>query len=349
MKLAKLMMATTVALSLAACGGGGGGGSSSSTDTGTNTDDTSSKNLLDPAAGTRYDPTVPGNGGGDAVYVYEGGSYQEAQLTEVNRPYFTDLFVQALLENYDMGQAFSRSSSDPGNRVIEESKENGINKFEEAVIKEAEQLYLPRSAQAKAYNTTVNCDNGGFLTLSGNLENNTNEGVLDIDYTECRLGSVSINGNAKLLIKKMDLSYNKFVEYEFQYTQMLYTDLNTNTYYYYTGARNVNKSYVVGKLVQFVVKANIQRINYSSHRQSYDGTTYQYDISTDQLAGTICDNDHGCAVVSTTLPLNINQGEVKIMGANNSSIRISISNGAFYAYVDAEGDGNYKNGVQIYP
>lgn len=338
MTIKKWVILALLGSMLTACGGGGSGVTSTA----------STANKLNAASGEAYNRSLPDAGGGEAAYVATGANYGTAQLSELNRSNFTALLIQSIIESYILGNAFNRPND--SNRTASSTGSGGINKIEKAIVAAAEQKYSNKLYQAKPISSTEACDDGGSFTLTGDLNDNTGVGTLDVNYGDCVMGNVIARGNGKLVINAKNLTYDKFSDFTFQYNDLYLYNINTNELLLYTGSRQVNKTIINGLTVDFKVQSNLQRLNHDTNMQTYDGTLYQIARSGEQISGVMCDNIHGCIDVSTRILLTSDwgNGEITMIGVNKSAIRVRVYGGGLYSEVDGEGDGSYGQTVLIY-
>ncbi|EIJ34409.1 hypothetical protein [Thiothrix nivea] len=337
MRSMKWMVVALLGSTLAACGGGGSSGSA-----------VNARAMLNPEAGSSYNRSLPDAGGGDATYVGTGGNYNAAQLSELNRPNFTLLLIQSMVEANILGNTFQRPDTSTGS--ASGTTVGDIRKMEEAVVAEAERSFATNPYQARPVSETVGCYGGGNLTITGDLDNSTGTGTLDVNYGDCIVGNILVRGIGKLVINAKNLTYDKFSDFTFQYNDLSIYNWETNELHLYTGARQVTKTIVNGITTDFKVQSDLHRLNHDTQLHTYDGTLYQAARSGEQIKGTMCDNVHGCVEVSTRIqvPADASQGEITMTGLNNSAIRIRVYNGGLYAEVDGEGDGSYGQAIHIF-
>ncbi len=315
MKTQNVLIAGLVALALTACGGASSG--TSKTGTGLST------------------PVAGAGGGGTNKYSGESGALDLALLTSANKRDFVDLLVYSDDEAFFNGRILGRNSQ------VAEGKFSGV--LPKAVMKDlvalADQAVEAErnNAEARAYNSTYYCEDGGSYNMYGDLDNSTLQGTLDILFTNCKVGNVIKQGRATITVNK--ISSDRFVDYTIGYDGL-------SVYKYeqlmvYTGSQHLVKTLTNGILTKFVMTSDLYRLNQFDNVFSLDQTENTYSVSGTQIAGKLCHGAYGCVNITTRIPFNGNVGELTMAGVNNSKILVYVAQNVLVYRLD-EGDGAYQ-------
>jgi hypothetical protein len=337
MNASKLMTIAVLGCSLAACGGGGSSTTAGSTST-------SSSSFA--ARGLGYN-----------TYVAKSGVVDTALLADTNHLYFARLLLAATEESNNIGLGYvwrsQNSDAQPTSATPNPSTASAgaIHKEIIALVEKAVAARNTRQAQARAteyLNETLNCENGGTVTVQGDLDNTTLLGNLSLTYNECYIGYVRKQGLATLALNSRDTTTHLFTDYILEYH-----DLTVEVpwaYFLYTGTQHAIRTLTNGKLTKFVVTSDLKRLDQWTDRHSLDMTENTSTLSGLQVTGQLCDGPYGCVDVSTKQAFNPQgAGEVVLKGINNSSSQVYFSNGVLVSRVDSEGDGTYGQPVKVFP
>ncbi|MGV6853495.1 MAG: PKD domain-containing protein, partial [bacterium] len=317
----KLRVLTSFALvsALTACGGGGGGGSSS--------------------GGATFTPA-------DANAAYTG-ERNKALLTQQNGM----KFVQALLGVDPSGQIIFRTQTNAQRITNSIQAQQVIAKL----VKQANINSVGHVAshserrQQRAVSDSGSCAEGGTLSYSGDLNENTLQGVITYRLNNCHSEGVTINGTMQVRINQYDFNYDQpksadisFDNLTMTYAGQTYTSIGTQAYSH--GAYPALSTIV----------SNITETNPDGDQVYSKDLTYKTETDNflNSYSGRVYLDNDGYVVITTPERISefngtMEQGVILFAGAAGSKIKIMPHQVNSYtdqtrADLDADGDGKYE-------
>lgn len=273
---------------------------------------------------------------GLTLYTDSAGAINEAVLTALNQNDFVRLLVNSTWESDYIGIAFrSGSDSDADN----DATANSAAIVHNDLLDIAEDYWSAkqRTQQARALNVSGRCTKGS-LTLSGELNDSTGAGFLDVTYNDCQVGNTIKRGNGRITVNKIDASYARLTDYIIEYKEL--SVVTVNRLYLYTGTQHAIRTLTNGILTKYVITSDLHRLDQTHNRISVDNTVNTGTASGQQLSGQLCDGPYGCVRLTTRIPFRGSEGELTMEGVINSKIQVYIAGGRLTSRVD-EGNGRY--------
>lgn len=191
--------------------------------------------------------------------------------------------------------------------------------------------------QARAFNSSETCTNGGSVSTNGDLNDQTGQGTVTMHFNQCREDEVVLNGSATVQVNKVDWNVGALTDYQLT---AAYGMTYGGTTYNVTGIVKVKSDPYA-----WYVNATSNALYTANGRQILNNNiTLTVDPSGLALGGQLCDSTHGCANISTPkkFSLTYGDGQVVLTGANNSKLRFRTENGIDWIDLDADGDGRYE-------
>lgn len=332
MKIKQLATMLLVSSTFAACGGGGSGSSSGNTTAPSNS--IGSLSLLE-AKGD--------GGGGYNNYVSASGATQTAQLTAINHDAFNKLLLFSIFESDDKGDGYVLR---PDTALAEPEKPTHSlmpDAVKDEIIQVMEKYVAQQRAQDRPINSgTIACPYGGHIVISGDLNDSTNTGTLNVNYTNCETYFYLKNGLSTVTLNKLEPTSGIFLDYAIGY-QDLSVDTAWNAFVY-TGSQFVVRTMTNNRITKIVTSSNLQRKDQKAgDAVSIDLTINTRDQTAQAITGSLCHGVYGCVDVSTRIGFSnrLQQGEINLVGAGNSTIQLYYSGGKLHTRLDGNGTGNY--------
>jgi len=295
----KLYPTLLLATTLAACGGGGGGSAN------VTANDTS------------------------AAY---SGKRDLASLNTGNQQIFADAIELSVLDiGSGIGMAARPDTPTDANLAPLGQRHNLISRA-------LDEYMVRRNYQARAFNLGIDCSNGGSISVSGDLDDQTGQGELTVSANQCREDEILLAGSGVIKVNKVDFNLQKITDYALasrmsaSYAGQTYSE---------TGVMQVNSDPYAPRVN---VVSNITRSG--AGKQLLDNNvTLAADNSGITLGGQLCESNHGCANISTPQKISLtgSSGQVILTGASNSKMRFRIEGGREWLDLDANGDGRYES------
>ncbi|MGV6853497.1 MAG: hypothetical protein ACWA5R_15145, partial [bacterium] len=320
---AKLRVMGVFALisTLTACGGGGGSGSGSNS-----------------SSGTTFTPA-------DANAAYTG-ERNKALLTQQNGM----KFVQALLGVDPSGQIVFRTQKNAQRITNSIQAQQVIAKLvNQANINSVGHVAShSERRQQRAVSDSGSCAEGGTLSYSGDLNENTLQGVITYRLNNCHSEGVTINGTMQVRINQYDFNYDQpksadisFDDLTMTYAGQTYTSVGTQAYSH--GAYPALSTIV----------SNVTETNPDGDQVYSKDLTYKTEeINYHRYSGKVFLSEEGYVDIGTpsllyTPSQNIESGKLVLSGAAASKIKITPLAVDNYIYkakadLDADGDGAYE-------
>jgi hypothetical protein len=295
----KLYPTLLLATTLAACGGGGGG----------------STNV------TANDTSAAYSGKRDLV-----------SLNTDNQQIFADVIELSVL---DIGSGIGMAARPD---TATDASLTPLGKRHNLVSRAMDEYMARRNYQARAFNNSVDCSNGGSLSISGDLNDQTGQGDLTLSANQCKEDEIVLAGSGTIKVNKVDFNLQKITDYALSSRLSLSYAGQT---YSETGVMQVNSDPYAGRVN---VVSNINRSG--AGQQILDNNiTLTADNSGITLGGQLCESNHGCANISTPQKISLDgsSGQLLLTGASNSKMRFRIEGGREWLDLDANGDGRYES------
>lgn len=295
----KLYPTLLLATTLAACGGGGGGG------TNVTANDTS------------------------AAY---NGKRDLAALNTGNQQIFADAIELSVMGIGSGLDAAARPDTPTDVNITPLGQRHNL-------ISRALDEYMARhNYQARAFNSSADCSNGGSISISGDLNDQTGQGDLTLSANQCKEGEIVLAGSGTIKVNKVDFNLQKITDYAL--TSRMSVSYAGQTYSE-TGVMQVNSDPYAPRVS---VVSNILR-SVAGQQLLDNNVTLALDNSGITLGGQLCESNHGCANISTPQKLSLvySSGQVILTGASNSKIRFRTESGREWLDLDANGDGRYES------
>ncbi|SEB04779.1 MAG: hypothetical protein QJT81_04120 [Candidatus Thiothrix putei] len=329
MKMKQWTTVLLVSSALAACGGGSSVGSTAAP-----------SNSMGPLSLLE----AKGDGGGGYNnYVSASGATQMAQLTAINHTAFVELLLFSIFESDDKGDGYVfRSDTD---LTAPEKPTTSLmpDAVKDEIVQLMEQYVAQQRTQARPVNSgTIACPYGGYFVVSGDLNDSTNTGTLNVNYTNCETYLYLKNGLSTLTLNKLEPTNNVFLDYA-----IAYKDLSVDTAwnaFVYTGSQFVVKTMTNNRVTKIVTSSNLQRKDQKAgDAVSIDLTVNSRDQTAQAITGKLCHGVYGCVDVSTRIGFSnrLQQGEINLVGAGGSTIQLYYSGGKLHTRLDGNGTGNY--------
>lgn len=273
-----------------------------------------------------------------------------AYLTAINQTDFTHLLVFSVLESDASGDGYIVQNRSKISSGTNENTTNGINAVslrQEIMTLAKQAAAYTESAQTRPQNVTLNCPDGGDITITGDLNSSTRIGVLQATYNDCQKGIVTKRGGTTIQLDKIDATYGVFTDYTIQYNGL--SVITPGQYYVYTGSQDTVRTLTNGKITEYVVTSDLERVDMTANRTSLDRTVNTTTISGQKITGKLCDSLYGCVDLSTKIPFNLrwDEGEATMKGLFGSSIQVYYAKGLLYSRVDSSGHGTYGIPTQV--
>lgn len=195
-----------------------------------------------------------------------------------------------------------------------------------------------RNYQARAFNSSDDCSNGGSISVSGDLNDQTGQGDLTVSANQCREDEILLAGSGTIKVNKVDFTLQKITDYAL--TSRMSMSYAGRTYSE-TGVMQVNSDPYAGRVN---VVSNINR-SVAGQQILDNNVTLAADSSGITIGGQLCESNHGCANISTPLKISLVYSSVQVIltGASNSKMRFRIESGRDWVDLDANGDGRYES------
>lgn len=319
-----VFLATTL---LTACGGGGS--SSSSTTTGGTSGGTSSTTLAD--ASSAY-----------------SGSRNLALLTTANSMEFVNLVFATENINNNITPPSARPTD--GDTAINVAAAGSLLQPQRILSALAASQIASQRYQAKPFNLSDTCPDGGTATAAGDLDDTTFTGTLQVTYNQCKSENVITNGSALLVVHTLTpTAYTVSMKgLGIRVDDVPYTT---------TGTLRVDENTTTG---QSTLSINQYQRNLSTGKQQLAENVRMLVESSSytDISGKFCDGVQGCVTTTTAkallfaadgVPL---EGELLMSGAANSKLQV-IAQGydasttppqrKLQVNLDANGDGVYES------
>lgn len=191
--------------------------------------------------------------------------------------------------------------------------------------------------QARTINDSVPCTNGGSITISGTLNDQTNTGTLNVSHNQCAEDDVVINSVGTLTINKFDTNLLKITDFTVSGTG---STLYNGVTYTETGVQQFAVDHYNGQLTAV---SNITR-KAGGLQLLENNLVLMVNQGNITFSGQLCEGVEGCVNITTPTPWSTSDttGETLLSGANNSKIRIRSVSGFEWLDLDANGDGIYE-------
>lgn len=322
MKKTEIILSSVLAISLSACGGGG---------------------------------SDSGTANAEAAY---SGKKDLAQINSSNIEIFSDLLL------LNISQETGTVLRSPEHTT--KSSAHTPKHLQDKLLTTSEKLALRQQFANRTEESTEQCPTGGTLKTTGNADESTKTGTLTLQFNNCS----GIDGDSTILTGKTVITINAYNAVLEEPTALI-TEFHGITGEAYDGTKttltgvvsensNVSGSVVISTNTQSKIHAAVNGSNldyqYLSDLQSvYTTSSNSYNIS-----GSIYDEDHGKANVSTTQQLIYgidadipSVGEIVMTGANASQLKLTggyskpAAGPGFFRALDADGDGAFEYNDKI--
>ena len=333
MKTTHILPALVAGTLLTACGGGTT--TSSSTTGGTTTPPTSG-----------MDTTLA-----DANSVYTG-SRSLALLNTANSMAFVNLVLGT--ENINDNITAPQRPADASTSAATSTAQANLLQSQRILSSLAAQHIAAQRYQARAVNESEACPNGGTATLTGNVDDATFTGTLQVTYNQCKSENVVTNGSALLVVHAVNVAYATPTSYTLS---MKGVGVRVDDVpYTATGTLRTDLNVATG---QSTLLVNQYQRNLSTGKQQLAETVKMVVESSGytDINGKFCEGVQGCVTASTVkafmfaadgVPI---EGELALTGAANSKVQV-IAQGydtstppqrKLQVNLDSNGDGVYES------
>lgn len=304
---------------------------------------------------------LAGCGGGGAttttsiantVMVDTGSSYTGSRNTALLTLLNNTEFVQLVLGTESLNNHFAARSAPPTSATVASSQEATPFQAERLLIEMTAEHFNSTRYQARAVNEVRNCLNGGTTTLSGNLNEQTLTGTLQITYNQCGDGNTSLNGTAVFVIHSFSTSQDQPIAFTIS-MNALEARIN-QTAYRMTGTIRADLNTITG---QTILTENLFRQDINTAKQALVENVKIVEEVNGSIAisGKFCEGRHGCVTATTADNLlysmrgDLLTGRLFLKGAAGSLLQISALEGSardggyslFQVMLDGNGDGVY--------
>lgn len=207
------------------------------------------------------------------------------------------------------------------------------------VVSRAMDEYMARrNYQARAFSISASCSNGGSISASGDLNDQTGQGDLVLSANQCREGEILLAGSGSAKVNKFDFNLQKVTDYTL--TSRMSVSYAGQTYSE-TGVMQVKSDPYAGRVN---VVSNINR-SVTGQQILDNNITLAVDNTGLTMGGQLCESNHGCVNISTLQKFSLvySNGQVLLTGANNSKLRFRLEGRRGWIDLDANGDGRYES------
>lgn len=335
MKTTHILPVLVASTLLSACGGGGTTTSSTTTggtSTGTVTGGTTNTTLA------------------DASSVYTG-SRSLALLDTVNSMAFVNLVLGT--ENINDNITAPRPANANAAIATDTAQANWLQSQHILSALAAEHIAAQRY-QARAVNKSGTCPGGGSATLTGDVDDATLTGTLQVTYNQCKSENVITNGSAMLVTHAVNLPSLKATSYT---VSMKGLGIRVDEVpYTATGTLRTDLNLATG---QSTLLINQYQRNLSTGKQQLaeNVTMLVENSGYTNISGKFCEGVQGCVNVTTVKPFMFAadgvplEGELALNGAANSKVQV-LAQGYdtstppqrnLQVNLDSNGDGVYES------
>jgi|GEM_PF-6167631 len=208
--------------------------------------------------------------------------------------------------------------------------------------------------QARSVTESDTCPGGGSATVTGDVDDTTLTGTLQVTYNQCKSENVVTNGSAMLVIHSVNIAYLEPTAFTLSMKGLsIRVD---DVPYTVTGTLRTDVNMATG---QGTLLANQYQRNLSTGKQQLAETVKML-VASDgytDISGKFCEGVQGCVNVTTVKPLLFAtdgvplEGELALTGAANSKVQV-IAQGydtstppqrKLQVNLDSNGDGVYES------
>lgn len=193
-----------------------------------------------------------------------------------------------------------------------------------------------------SYQSVTPCAQGGQISVSGTLNSQTQQGILNYTAQTCVQSNQVMEGTYHLTINRYEPASMMITD-----AALSYDSLNQkmgNDTLYPRGIIQLKDE--LANRGQLTVTSQLT-YTYSNGLQILDtDLTLAMTEQGDSISGQLCINSLGCMSVKTPYAFMGNglfeQGQVILSGQQNSSMRFNAENQQFWLDIDSDGDGLYE-------
>ncbi|MDQ5768516.1 PKD domain-containing protein [Thiothrix subterranea] len=341
MKTTHILPALVAGTLLSACGG--------TTTSTTTTGGTSTPIITDTGANTT--PNTESNKLADASSVYTG-SRALALLDTVN----SMAFVNLVLGTENINDNITAPPGTAARSATASTAQANLLQSQRLLSALAAQQITAQGYQARGVNSSDTCPGGGTATVTGDVDDTTFTGTLQVLYNQCKSENVVTNGSAMLVIHAFNIAYRTPTSYTVSMKGL--SVRVDDAPYTITGTLRTDLNLATGQSTLLMNQYQLNLGKGNQKQQLAEAVKMNVDSSgyTD-ITGKFCEGVQGCVTASTLKPLMFAadgvplSGELALTGAASSNVQV-IAQGydtatppqrKLQVNLDSNGDGVYES------
>ena len=206
-------------------------------------------------------------------------------------------------------------------------------------IKIGNQLHL------REVSYTNYCEDSGSIVVSGDINEETYQGTLNVNYKNCISEGIALNGTAVFVIHKYNINYDYIENTSLTFNGLDYTEVETNDSYAVFGTNSLTIDF------DNFVETTVDNILFQKETSDIlldNFTTITNDSNETTLSGKVYLHDHGYVDISTPSSIDlgynstyypVSGGPILVKGSNQTIQLTSLESGNALqaAYVNEEG------------